>query len=56
MSRPQLRFAPERNFIRFAGAHSPDADERAEAAEREVLKREYLISQGRADFYEARQD
>jgi hypothetical protein len=33
--------------------HSPDADERAEAAEREVLQREYHNSQGRAEFYEA---
>jgi hypothetical protein len=54
---------PERKFIRFASVHSPDADERAEAAERlssvalaqagEVLQREHLNSQGRAEFYEA---
>lgn len=54
---PPSSLRPERKFIRYQPAqddpevalqHADDAE-----AEREALQREYLNSQGRAEFYEA---
>ena len=45
--------APDEGRRENPSHHSPDADERAEAAERQVLQREHLNSQSRAEFYEA---